>query len=157
MFLLEELAQSSDSDDIRFIILILEQLKLKVKILELTLNISQKTVDKMLKEIRKTAWKGKCFNFSAKSFLTCKYSYCENKQFNKGDEVVCFVNCTHFFHKFCFAKTNKSDKSEKTAIELIDEEFEKDEEELRKHDRNTTKSLINIANICKICSKTSLE
>jgi hypothetical protein len=32
----------------------------------------------------------------------CAYYCCENKIFKKGDDIVCFKQCEHFFHSDCY-------------------------------------------------------
>jgi len=144
--LLEELALSEDKNDIKFIHLLLEQLKFKVKILDLSLDISKKTLAKVLKKLKTTSLKGKMANLS--NSVYCQYNPCESKKILKGDEIVCFCHCDHTFHKFCFNKINKYEQNEFIAQLNEDQSFvpisEKD------------KSLIKIELFCRICSKTWL-
>ena len=134
--LLEEITQSEEDEDLKFILLILEQLKLKIRILDISKNLSCNHLDKITKEFKRETNKGKSVIIN--KILNCQYSYCDNKRFQSLDNVVCFVNCMHFFHKFCFDKMNENTSTKHDDIESTDNKL----------------SLLKIIKECKICSKT---
>ena len=82
----------------------------------------------MLRAVKGAASRGKNLKF-----LRCNRSYCEDKNYKMGDDIICFVNCFHTFHKFCFEKLNEEKIIPKEGM------------------------LVNIKSVCKICSKTETE
>jgi hypothetical protein len=118
------------------------------------LNISRKNLQNILRLLKKEAGKGTLIKVS--EILKCQYNYCEAKNFKKGEEVVHFFNCLHFFHKDCFDKLNITYPSH--DISKIDKNCsETDEYSNYNPQINIHKNIFKMTLECKICSKTSLE
>jgi hypothetical protein len=145
-----------------------------VKILDISLNISKKNLDKILVKLKKDSGRG-TFNKMSR-ILSCEYNQCEyeERKFKKGDDVVCFLNCQHFFHKNCLEKMNLvsslySDNVTypsnspiepsqlETNHEKIVEIYKLNKIVSSDHPQESNNSIFKIKLECKICSKTSME
>ena len=100
--LLENL--SDETDNIKYIVYILEQLKLKVNILDISKSVSQNNMKEFMESRKMEKVQGKKISFEGENF-SCEYDNCElNKKFDKDDTIITFKHCLHLFHKDCIVK-----------------------------------------------------
>ena len=100
--LLNDIQLSGNKDNIEYVLMILEQLKLKVDILKISKEMTRDHLGDMLKSRKIYKNYGKNIYFEKDSSLLCSFDECEkNQKFEKGDKIICFQNCNHFFHKEC--------------------------------------------------------
>ena len=100
--LLENL--SDETDNIKYIVYILEQLKLKVNILDISKSVSQNNMKEFMESRKMEKVQGKKISFESENF-SCEYDNCElNKKFDKDDTIITFKHCLHLFHKDCIVK-----------------------------------------------------
>jgi hypothetical protein len=73
-------------------------------------NLSIKNLDREIRRLTIESFKGKQLNL--KTIKSCHYSKCLIKNFSKEDKIICYVNCSHFYHKSCLENNqNKGDKN----------------------------------------------
>jgi hypothetical protein len=83
--------------------------------------------------------------------MNCCYKGCESCKFKKGDEIVCFSNCLHLYHKYCFIIFNNqrrishSDENNVSNVGVSEE------------DGNKIAALFRVNNVCVICAKVSID
>lgn len=85
--------------------MILEQFKLKLKILKLSKNISINNLIHINSALKKLSRKGTSkINLinPQKIKINCDYKFCKRREIKKGDEIQFFFHCNHIFHKKCF-------------------------------------------------------
>ena len=85
-----------DKDDLKYILLIIDQIKLKIKILNLSKDICSKNVFRQIKAHQNALTKGLAFN-------VMNYSKCLkcNISLKKSDKIFIYTRCAHVFHEFC--------------------------------------------------------
>ncbi len=64
-----------------------------------------------LLELKKSNLKGK----RLEGILNCNYIFCQYRKYIKGDNIFCFINCLHSYHKLCLDKLFE----DKSQIECI--------------------------------------
>lgn len=96
---------SNENDNLEYILFILEQLKLKVNILDLSKTVSQNNLKEFFDERTKVKLAG--IKISFQKALHCEYDNCDkNNKFEPNDTITIFKQCCHLYHKECFDKFN---------------------------------------------------
>ena len=82
--------------------MILEQLKLKVGILQISKNMVKDYLGDMLYYRKLYKNFGKNIKFENDLSILCSFDECEkNQKIEKGEFIICFQSCQHYFHKEC--------------------------------------------------------
>ena len=84
--------------------MILEQFRLKLKILQISKSLASENLNKLNKLFKKLSFQGvsKLNILNANKLnLKCDYEFCKEKEISKGDSIRLFFNCKHLFHKKC--------------------------------------------------------
>jgi hypothetical protein len=97
--LIAEIANTDSEDDFKYILCLIEQLKLKVKILNYVSDLSQRNMGRELKDLKRTCFKGKYIN--NKCLTQCSYINCEKKKYKQGNEIAVYLECLHCYHVDC--------------------------------------------------------
>ena len=101
-----------DKDDMKYILIIIDQIKLKIKILNLSKEICSKNVFRHLNSYKNALTKGLSFNVTNHSkCLKCKIS------FKKSDKIFIYTKCAHVFHEFCLYRPLIKITQKKPSIE----------------------------------------
>ena len=95
----EKDSKNKDNDDIKYVLLILKELNIKLSTLSTSKEMCSNLINKNFSDLKKNLKRGITFSASKKD---CDFDECDNKNFVSGDNLVIFKNCEHSFHKECF-------------------------------------------------------
>ena len=136
--IIREINEIKDEDDKKYILLIMEQYKLKLKILQLSRMISMSTYENTYKTLTRLSRKGKFISNSlikGEFSLKCSYKFCKKKEIKKGESIKIFFQCKHIYHKKCieeyllktreFYETKENSQVDIDKIEDFDNLIEK--------------------------------
>jgi hypothetical protein len=125
--LLEDMDKGNDEqskDNVEYVLLILQELKLKLKLLGTSKDVSKETMWDLFTERKMHLKKGKVVKFDKSNTTTsiitnsnnnkvsynysrCEYENCfniNNNKFDVGDDLIVFKYCKHTYHKECYNK-----------------------------------------------------
>ncbi len=100
--LIDDIQLSGNKDNIEYVLMILEQLKLKVGILQISKDMVKDYLGDMLYYRKLYKNFGKNIKFENDLSILCSFDECEkNQKIEKGEFIICFQSCQHYFHKEC--------------------------------------------------------
>ena len=125
--LLEDMDKGNDEqskDNVEYVLLILQELKLKLKLLGTSKDVSKEKMWDLFTERKMHLKKGKVVKFDKSNTTTsninnsnnnkvcynysrCEYENCfniNNNKFDVGDDLIIFKYCKHTYHKECYNK-----------------------------------------------------
>jgi hypothetical protein len=141
-------------EDMKYILLIIDQIKLKIKILNLSKEICSKNVFKHLNIYKHALMKGLGFNVTSYSkCLKCKLT------FKKSDKIFIYTRCAHAFHEFCLYRPLIKITQKKSNLEEENNNFIQTSEDLELDFGNTTSKKKeeeeSVFIECEICMKSN--
>lgn len=95
----EKDSKNKDNDDIKYVLLILKELNIKLSTLNTSKEMCSNLINKNFSDLKKNLKRGITFSAGKKE---CDFDECDNKNFLPGNNLVIFKNCEHSFHKECF-------------------------------------------------------
>ncbi len=89
-----------------------------MKIMTISCHLSIKNLEKEIRRLTIESFKGKHLNL--KKVTSCHDSKCIIKNFSKEDKIICYVNCSHYYHKSCLENRLNFNIKEKEENNIAD-------------------------------------